>query len=328
MGHAEGEEQMRRPENAGIFARLLGVTLAGGLLAGCGEVSMLADSETASPTLTPISRIGAHLELLPPAVRQVDVAVYSYEDKTGQQRPNDNFADFSNAVTQGGEAVLIDVLMDVGDGKWFNVVERAGLQNLLTEREIIDQTNANYRGSEESELPPLRFAGTIIEGGVIDYDSNVVTGGIGARILGVGANKEYRRDRISVALRAVSVSTGEVLASVSTDKTVYSVLQQASVFRYVSSDEILELETGYTQNEPKGLALRKAIELAVYALVIEGAEEGLWSFADRAYQHRLVRTYNAAKDRVAGSPEAIVAAERARALENSGTNGNVAATSG
>ena len=39
-----------------------------------------------------------------------------------------------------------------------------------------------------------------------------------------------------------------------------------------------EGETGSTFNEPVGLATRKAIEAAVYGLVIEGLEKQIWDF--------------------------------------------------
>lgn len=281
----------------------------GTLVAGCAEgfVGGLKDKLATEPTPTQVTRSEAKLATLPPASRKVDVAVYTFPDQTGQQKPSELFAEFSKAVTQGSEALIIDSLMDAGDGRWFNVVERNGLQNLVTERNLINQTNAEYRNTTKSELPPLRYAGVIIEGGVINYDSNVTTGGAGARLLGIGANVDYRRDRITVALRVVSVANGSVLLSVQTEKTVYSALVQGSVFRYVSTDEILELEAGVTRNEPVGLAVRQAIELAVYSMIVEGAEKNIWSFSNKSAQKSIISKYNANKAAAAGTPELIVA---------------------
>lgn len=253
----------------------------------------LGPSTTGDPTLSTVTRIGGGLNDLAPPSRRVDLAVYSYDDQTGQQKPDANITRFSKAVTQGAEAILIDVLKDVSDGKWFNVVERVGIQNLLTERQLIDQANQAYTENETSPLPPLRFAGLILEGGIVNYDSNTRTGGVGARYLGVGGSTQYRQDIVTVALRAVSVKSGEVLTSVTTEKTVYSTLLDASVFKYVAVDELLEIEAGTSSNEPVGLAVRQAIELAVYSLIIEGADDGLWSFRDRNEQRRLIATYKA-----------------------------------
>ncbi|MEM1066240.1 MAG: CsgG/HfaB family protein [Pseudomonadota bacterium] len=281
-----------------LFSRAWRVLFICGLVAGlsaCGTANEFPALKATKPDFATRTQTGTQLANLPPAARPVDVAIYAYSDQTGQQKPADNFSRFSKAVTQGGPAVLVDVLKDVGGAQFFNVIERAGLQNLLNERNLIDQTNLAYQGAEKSHLPPLRFAGIILEGGIIDYDTNTQTGGYGARILGIGASKQYRRDRLTVALRAVSVNTGEVLTSVMTEKTVYSVLVSGDVFRFVSSDEILEIDAGISRNEPVGLAVRQAIELAVYSLIMEGAAKGLWAFSDPVEQSRLLADYRRRK---------------------------------
>ena len=272
------------------FAISAGIAVA---LTGCGDLGLQTigtrlDANAPDPLSTPITDTGLALAQLPPAHRKIDVGVYRYEDKTGQNEPADNFSRFSRAVSQGMSDVLIDVLTEVGGRQWFNVIERANLQDLLTERQLIDQTNLSYRGQQTSALEPLRFAGILINGGVIDYDTNVMTGGFGARILGIGSNGEYRRDRISIVLRAVSVQTGDVLASVQTEKSVYSVSEQGSVFRFVAVDELLEIDAGYSVNEPTGIAVRQAVELGVYDLILEGAELGIWAFDDAAAQRELL----------------------------------------
>lgn len=280
----------------GYGSRFRAITLGVGVLSalgGCGELGLQSigtrfDPDMMPPLSTTSTDTGLSLQQLPPSQKKIDVAVYKYDDKTGQNEESDNLTRFSRAVSQGMSDVLIDVLTEVGDGEWFNVIERANIQDLLTERQLIDQTNQNYRGLQRSALQPLRFAGIIISGGVIDYDTNVLTGGFGARLLGVGNNYEYRRDRISVILRAVSVQTGEVLTSVQTEKTIYSQSDQFSIFRFVAVDRLLELETGFSVNEPTGIALRQAVELAVYDLILEGAEENIWKFHDPAVQQKLI----------------------------------------
>lgn len=276
-----------RPWNALLAAG------AGLLLSACTAAipGGLADPLTVGPILEQRTRVGLALKDLPAPRRAVDVAVYSYPDKTGQQKPQDAGSSFSKAVTQGAEAILIDVLKDTAGGHWFNVVERTSVNALLNERNLIDQTRRAYLGQQTSQLPPLRFAGMLLEGGIINYDANVQTGGAGARYLAIGPSTEYRRDVVTVALRAVSVSSGEVLASVTTTKTIYSTLVRASAFRFVAIDELLELEAGLSRNEPVGLAVRQAIELAVYSLVIEGARKDVWSFSDAHVERQLIEAY-------------------------------------
>ena len=259
-------------------------------LAGCvaiGEREPLAEA----PQITPASPTGIGLESLPAPDRPVDVALYGFPDLTGANRPNDTFAEYSRAVTQGGAAFVVDALRRAGGGKWFNVVERGGLASLLQERQLIRATRQEFEGNNAKPLPPLRFAGLIIEGGILAYDANTITGGFGARYLGIGGDTKYRRDIVTIAMRIVSVQSGQVLLSVTTTKTIYSVLVSGNIYKFVALDRILEAETGFSRNEPTQLAVREAIELAVYALIMEGAERKLWKFRNADTALPLVKSY-------------------------------------
>lgn len=248
------------------------------------DATFLEQAEEMSRTKT-----GLTLENLPAPARPLDVGVYAFPDLTGANEPNQNYAEFSRAVTQGGADILMDVLASAGQGKWFNVVERSRVDNLLRERAIIEQTQAAFTGGVS--LPPLRFAGTLIEGSIVGYDSNTVTGGNAVRFLGIGHFHAYRKDVVTVALRAVSVSSGRVLTSVTTTKTIYSVQVQNDLFRFVSVDELLEYESGFSRNEPEIFAVREAMELAVFAMIVEGAENGQWSFASPENGQSVVAAY-------------------------------------
>jgi len=248
------------------------------MLAGCA--GSISDPLSQPATLVPDTKSGVILERLPPPSRKLDVAVYNFPDLTGQNKSNDSFAEFSRATTQGGAAILIDVLTKAGNGHWFNVVERNELQSLLQERQVIQNTRAAIEGDKAQSLPALRFAGIVLEGGIIGYDSNETTGGIGANYLGIGGDIQYRQDIVTVALRAVSVQSGRVVASVTTTKTVYSVLLHGSAYQFAAVDQLLQAEAGLTKNSPVTLAVREGIQLAVYALIFEGVKNDLWKFKD------------------------------------------------
>ena len=152
----------------------------------------------------------------------VVIAVYDFVDMTGQKKPGGNFASMSTAVTQGSYQILIKALQDAGDGKWFRVVERSSLPSLLQERKLIRSTRQQIDKENAQPLPPLLFAGAYLTGGVVGYDSDTKSGGIGARILGIQANKQYRQDIVTIILRVVNVQSGEVVASVTIEKTIFS----------------------------------------------------------------------------------------------------------
>ena len=243
------------------------------------------------PVVTPVSPVGVSLELLGAPRQKVDIAVYSFTDQTGKNEPNDNVAVFSRAVTQGGLGYVIDSLQRAGNGKWFTVVDRGNLNDLLQERQLIRQTRIEFDKDAAKPLPPIRFAGLLLEGGIIGFDSNTATGGAGANFLGIGANTTYRQDTVTVAMRVVSVQSGEVLNSVTTTKTVYSIGLTANVYRFVAIDKLLQVEAGVTRNEPTQMAVRQAIDLGVYATIMEGARKHLWAFADPVHGAKLIADY-------------------------------------
>ena len=163
----------------------------------------------------------------------------------------------------------------LADSGWFIPLERVGLQNLLTERRII---RAEFeRFGKPDTLPSLRAASVMLEGGIIAYESNIRTGGAGAEYFGIGASGQYQVDQVTVNLRAVEISTGEVLANVTTTKTIYSKELRAGVYRFIDFRRLLEAEAGITTNEPVQMAVMAAIESAVIHLVARGVENRLWN---------------------------------------------------
>jgi len=216
---------------------------------------------------------------LPPAKIKPIIAVYpnSFQDLTGQRKSNSSFALFSTAVTQAPEALLIRALKHAANGNFFRVVERVGLENLTKERQLIRSTRENF--DEELKLQPLLFAGLIIQGGVISYDTNVESGGIGARYLGVGNSKQYREDVVTISLRLVSVSTGEILIETTISKNILSTSVSQDIFKfYEQGTELVEIEGGVAENEVGSIALQKAIETGVFNLIEIGIKRGYWEY--------------------------------------------------
>jgi len=212
---------------------------------------------------------------------QITIAVYSFPDRTGQRKPSEKFSQLSTAITQGPDVYLISALKMVSGGDWFKVVERAGLNSLVKERQLIRSTRELYDGEQKAQnvLKPLLFAGLIIEGGVVSYDSNVKSGGEGARVFGIGVSKQYRTDQVTVAMRVIAVQTGEVLMTVSATKSIASYQTGADVFRFFDMrTKALEIESGAAVNEPTNYAIRSAIEFAVLQMVEKGERQGFWKY--------------------------------------------------
>jgi curli production assembly/transport component CsgG len=244
------------------------------IFSGCNAI-MNQPMKTKAPTLGAVTNSEKRLNQLPPPKEKIMAAVYNFRDKTGQYKLTETGGSWSTAITQGATSILINALEESG---WFIPIEREGLGNLLNERKIIRSSRAHYnQGSNQSQsLPPLLFAGIMLEGGIISYDHNVQTGGMGLRYFGAGASGEYRQDRVTVYLRAVSTKNGKILKNVNATKTVLSQKIDAGIFRYVKFKRLLEAETGITYNEPTEIAVKEAIEKAVESLIIEGLFDNLW----------------------------------------------------
>ena len=258
--------------NTIILATVLALALS-----GCASTFTKEDWSKPDVARSPIQNILDGVKPLDGP--KITIAVYSFTDKTGQRKPSDKFSQLSSAVTQGAEVWVINALRNVGGQTWFTVVERVGLDNLVKERQLIKSTREVYEGQQAIKLKPLLFAGLILEGGVVGYESNIESGGAGARYFGIGANTQYRVDQVTVSMRIISVQTGEVLLTVATEKRIASYKTGADVFRFLDlGTKALEIESGSAVNEPVNYAVRTAIEAAVVEIVNEGIEQKIWKF--------------------------------------------------
>ncbi|MCG7586825.1 CsgG/HfaB family protein [Photobacterium sp. OFAV2-7] len=259
------------------------------LLSGC-SMSLETPEISKEPTLMARGVAYHDLVSLPLPKGKVFVSVYDFRDQTGQYKPQPN-SNFSTAVPQGGAALLTTALLD---SKWFIPLEREGLQNLLTERKIIRaaQKKDEIPTNHGVHLPSLASANIMVEGGIVAYDSNVRTGGAGARYLGIGGSGQYRTDQVTVNVRAVDVRSGRILLSVTTSKTIFSKELQTGVFKFIDYKDLLEAELGYTTNEPVNLAVMSAIDAAVVHVIVDGIQAGLWEpMRDADLQHPIIQEY-------------------------------------
>jgi len=290
------------------------------LLSGCALSSATRNMITGQQFDNPVIEQNVYLKkddnkLQPPSDGPITIAVYGFADKTGQRKSLANIASLSSAVTQGAESYLIKALQDVGNARWFTVLERVGLENIIKERQMIRQAREQYQGRDAKSLPPMVFAGVLVEGGIIGYDSNTLTGGSGVRILGIGTSTQYQSDTVTVNLRTVSVSTGEVLTSVTVTKTVLSYMDKAGILRFTDGGtSAVEAEIGASINESINKATNLAIQAAVIDTIREGARKGHWNFKQEEKKNELVQTQTPPKD----SPKATTPSPKPSFEKNSG----------
>ena len=274
-----------------MFRTLL-IILLSFILVGCAGKAKF-DVRTQQVSYKDLSTIKA------PKGDPIIIAVYDFLDMTGQKKPGGSFASMSTAVTQGSYQILIKSLQDAGEGKWFRVVERSSLPSLLQERKLIRTTRQLSEGENAEPLPALLFAGAYITGGIIGYDSDIKSGGFGARVLGIQANKQYRQDIVTIILRLVNVQTGEVVMTTTVEKTIFSTSTGSDIFKYFDTDTMLvEVEAGFARNEPVTLAVRKAIEKGVVDLIHLGAKKELWEFNIEEIEVPEIKDYMPSENKV------------------------------
>ena len=251
------------------------------LLSNCAVIShnedLVLSKKIQSPDILELQ--SEELKNLPAASVMPTIAIYpnSFKDLTGQRRSNSTFALFSTAITQAPEAFLIRALKHTSGGEFFRVVERVGLDDLTKERQLIRSTRKEFK--EDNKMKPLLFAGLLVQGGVVSYEANLKSGGAGARYLGIGNSKQYREDTVTISLRLISVSTGEVLMETLVSKSIISTSISQDIFRFIEQQtELVEIEGGVAENESVSIALQKAIETGVLNIINIGIERGYWKY--------------------------------------------------
>jgi curli production assembly/transport component CsgG len=143
----------------------------------------------------------------------------------------------------------------------------------------------------------MLFAGVIMEGAIVGYDSNLLTGGSGMRVFGIGANTQYQSDTVTINLRTVSVSTGGILTNTTVTKTVLSYMDKLTLLRFVNDGtNSVEGEVGGSVNESVNRAIDVALQAALVNTITEGARKGHWAFKEESSRVESISQVVPAKD--------------------------------
>ena len=100
-------------------------------------------------------------------------------------------------------------------------------------------------------------------------------------VASVNAKNEVYSDQVSIALRVVSVQTGEVIEAIFVTKSILSQMNGLSGLKIINTTT-LGLEAGSVENEPVSIAIRMAIAAAVEELRKRGIENQWWTVAERS----------------------------------------------
>ncbi|MFH1210555.1 MAG: CsgG/HfaB family protein [archaeon] len=219
------------------------------------------------------------LKKMPKPAQKIAVAVWKLPDETGQHRRSANATELSKAVTQGGVHMLIKALMDSG---WFEVVERESWANIAQELKIREEMVRQGVKDVNGGLSHLKVPRYLIAGAITEYEHQPFSGGAGVGYRGFGLSGRMKIASVATDLRLTDIETGVVKIPVSIYKRIASEEVDFSIFRFIKIDKLLEVETGFTSNEPTQACVRESIEKAVINIIANGVKMGLWKPADPA----------------------------------------------
>lgn len=240
---------------------VLALSLSTAALGGCADYASWPRGGMTEPLFTGAAKAHDALRAAPHPRQRVMTAVNSIQDQTGKL----SFGLFGPDAGM----MLAQALQNAGGGAWFAVVDRDSLDELAaSHRFALDQ-------------PRRRPRAVRVDCTITSVDSALERGGDGAALLGASANSPYWRISVTMDLRASSVFPGPVPVQVSVREELYAAPLRDGGVKYASLGAQLPARTGFSAESPPELAVREAMEKAVYRLVLRATARKLWAFAAR-----------------------------------------------
>lgn len=205
---------------------------------------------------TPYSRCLAALAVAPGPNLPV-IAVGEIADKTGQFSVQDH----GYALSQGATEMVISAFHKTGKVR---LVERADLR--VANQELTFRKN----GLIADPLRPgtLRSANFYVVGALTELNYNILSGGAGLWIKGVGAGTKAAVVNVALDLRMIDARTLEVVHVVTLQKQIVGREVEANIFRFFGGT-LVELDVGKIRNEPLQLGVRSVAEMAVHQIMTD-----------------------------------------------------------
>lgn len=184
-------------------------------------------------------------------------AVGEVADKTGKI----DYEKEGNKISQGVTEMVISALGKTG---MVNLVERFDLRVPLAEMRLAEQRFIAPKVTD-FKLQSFDF---LVLGAVTELNYNIVSGGAGLAVGGVGANARHVVINVALDLRVVDRRTFGVRYVTSLQKQIFGFEVEANVFRFFGTT-LVEFEAGGIKNEPVQLGLRSVVEMAVYQIMTD-----------------------------------------------------------
>lgn len=186
------------------------------------------------------------------------ISVGEVSDKTGTFEKDG----LSRELTQGTTEMVISALYKTGKVK---LQERWDIRVPLAEMKLASQKMLAGRNASDYKVRASDF---VIVGALTELNYNIVSGGLGLSVSGIGANTRAVIINVALDLRVVNPLNLDVAYVTSLQKQIYGVEVSANVFRFFGT-ELVEFEAGAKRNEPLQLGVRSVVEMAVYQIMTD-----------------------------------------------------------
>lgn len=237
------------------------------LFSGCGLLAPSDDSGVQPMVVypvtdneTPYSHCLRNLRNVPANNLPV-FAVGEIADKTGQNSYGEESRVNKN-LTQGTAEMVMSALYKTGKAQ---LVERYDLRVPLAEVKLAEQNRLSRPASSFGRLPSSDF---VIVGAITELNYNIVSGGVGLRIAGIGGSARVAVVNVALDLRVISTKNFAVAYVSTLQKQIYGYEVEADVFRFFDQTYV-ELQSGQVRNEPLQLGVRSVAEMAVYQIMTD-----------------------------------------------------------
>lgn len=197
-----------------------------------------------------------------PATNLPIFAVGEVADKTGQVA---YYGQNATTLTQGTAEMVMSALYKTGKA---HLVERYDLRIPLAEVKLSEQNRLSRPVTEFGEGGRLPGTDFIIVGALTELNYNIVTGGVGLRVMGIGGGGRMAVVNVALDLRVINTKNWAVAYVSSLQKQIYGYEVDADVFRFFDTT-FVELQAGHVRNEPLQLGVRAVAEMAVYQIMTD-----------------------------------------------------------
>jgi len=207
---------------------------------------------------TPYSSCLASLAHLQGYSKLPTISVGEVADKTGTFEREG----LSRELTQGATEMVMSALFKTGKAR---LQERWDVRVPMAEMKLASQNMLVGRNYSDYKINASDF---VIVGAITELNYNIISGGVGLGISGIGASTRAVVINVALDLRVINPLTFEVPYITSLQKQIYGVEVDANVFRFFGT-ELVEFEAGGIRNEPLQLGVRSVVEMAVYQIMTD-----------------------------------------------------------